>query len=274
MLFLIKTFIEDCMGKRAKTLRAGRGRSRSDRDNTTSGTDTRHAGYPFGDISNKLNVNVSARAKRMALRLDPQRQIVHLVVPKRVPMRSAFLFAEENRDWIREKIRALPRPVPFGDGSVLPIFGRERRIVVLYNPALKVTDIQLKKDEILVLTNKPDPSARIRRFLMELAKEKISALSHEKAATIRRRINDIQVRDTRSRWGSCSEDGNLSYSWRLIFAPPKAMDYVVAHEVAHLLHMDHSGTFWDACARLCKDYETGRNWMRDHGHSLMRFGQE
>jgi predicted metal-dependent hydrolase len=130
----------------------------------------------------------------------------------------------------------------------------------------------LKKEEILVLTNKTDPAPRIRRFLMDEAKKRIEELAAEKATLLRRRINSLQVKDTKSRWGSCSEDGDISFSYRLIFAPAKAMDYVVAHEVAHLMHMDHSDNFWRTCENLCWDYEFGKQWMSENGYDLMRFG--
>lgn len=261
------------MAKRAKPLRAGRGRLRSGGDSVSDPQNLAVGRYPFAEISPRLKVQISPRARRMALRLDPKHRVMHLVVPKRASLRSAFKFAEENREWIREKLRALPRQVPFRDGAVLPVLGRDRQIVILYNETLKYTDIILRKDEIVVLTNKLDPSVRIKRFLIDLAKEKITEMSYEKSSLIRRRISDIQVKDTKSRWGSCSEDGKISFSWRLIFAPPKAMDYVIAHEVAHLVHLDHSEAFWDVCEALSRDYETGKDWMRDNGHDLMRFGE-
>lgn len=260
------------MARRVKPLNAERARARSGRDLFSFSQENEWFGLPFAEISPRLKLSVSERAKRMALRLDPRERLVHLVVPKRASMRTAYLFAEQNKDWIREKLRDLPRAVPFRDGEILPILGRDRTIIVLYNPALKRTDIQLKKDELIVMTNKPDPSARIRRFLIDLAKEKLTELSLEKASVVRRRIVDVQVKDTRSRWGSCSDDGNLSFSWRLIFAPAKAFDYVVAHECAHLVHMDHSDNFWRVCERLSRDYEEGKDWMQKYGHSLMRFG--
>jgi predicted metal-dependent hydrolase len=83
---------------------------------------------------------------------------------------------------------------------------------------------------------------------------------------------DVQVKDTRSRWGSCTEDGRISYSWRLVFAPPKALDYVVAHECSHLVHMDHSENFWRLCEKTSRAYEEGKDWMQKNAHSLMRFG--
>ena len=260
------------MKKRVKPLNSGRTRARPGRDLFSFDQENGWFGLPFAEISPRLKLAVSERAKRMALRLDPRSRTVHLVVPKRASMRTAYLFAEANKEWIREKLRDLPKQVPFKDGEILPIFGRDRKIIVLFNPALKTTVIFLKKDELLVLTNKPDPSVRIRRFLMDLAREKLTELSLEKAAIVRRKLADVQVKDTRSRWGSCTEDGRISYSWRLIFAPLKAFDYVVAHECSHLVHMDHSENFWRLCERASRDYEEGKDWMQKNGHSLMRFG--
>lgn len=260
------------MKKRVKPLNAERARARAQADLFSRDGDNGLSGLPFSDISPRLQVNISERAKRMGLRLDPRKRVVHLVIPKRASMRAAYLFAEENKDWIREKLRDLPRPVPFKDGETLPILGRDRKIIILYNDALKQTDIMLKRDELLVLTNKPDPTVRIRRFLMDLAREKLTEMALEKASLVRRKVDEVLVKDTRSRWGSCSEDARLSFSWRLIFAPLKAFDYVVAHEVAHLVHMDHSDNFWRVCERLSRDYEEGKDWMGVNGHDLMRFG--
>lgn len=260
------------MGKRAKPLNTERAGSRSGKDLFSSPDDNKWSGLPFSDISPRLKLTISERAKRIGLRLDPRKRVVHLVVPKRANMHTAYLFAESNKEWIREKLRGLPPQVSFEDGEVLPILGRDRKIIVLYNEALKHTDIVLKKDELLVLTNKADPSVRIRRFLMDLAREKLAELALAKAALVRRRIDEISVKDTRSRWGSCSEDAKLCFSWRLIFAPAKSFDYVVAHEVAHLVHLDHSDNFWRVCERLSRDYEEGKDWMAANGHDLMRFG--
>lgn len=260
------------MKRRVKPLNAERARARAGRDLFSFEQENGWFGLPFAEISPRLKLSVSERAKRMALRLDPRTRTVQLVVPKRANMRTAYLFAEQNKDWIRSKLRDLPKQIPFRDGEILPILGRDRKIIVCYNPALKMTDIQLKKDELLVLTNKPDPSVRIKRFLMDLAKEKLTEMALEKASLLRRRLEDVQVKDTRSRWGSCTEDGRLSFSWRLIFAPAKAFDYVVAHECAHLVHMDHSDNFWRVCEKASRDYEEGKDWMLKNGHSLMRFG--
>ncbi len=261
------------MGKRVSPLQAGRKRLRPNTKTMSQSSDLATFAYPFSEISPRLKVNISTRARRMALRLDPKTRQMLLVVPQKASLRAAFRFAEENQEWIREKLRALPRPVAFKDGAILPVFGKDRRIVVLYNPALKFTDIQLRKDEIIVTTNKADPSARIRRFLMDEAKRRIETMAEEKAALIRRTVAEVQVKDTKSRWGSCAEDGRICFSWRLIFAPLKSLDYVVAHEVAHLVYMDHSANFWSVCEDLSWDYHEGKGWMEENGHELMRYGQ-
>ena len=256
---------------REAPLRNRRAKARADADLLTLQRSSAIERYPFDDISSRLQVNVSNRAKRLALRLCPKTRTMNLVVPPRASMKAAYEFARENEDWIRERLKELPRPVRLRDGAVIPVFGRERRIVVLYNENLKCTDILLKKDEIIVMTNKENPSARIKRFLIEETRERITALADEKCAAIRRKYSSITIRDTVSRWGSCSSDRRLSFSWRLAFAPKNAFDYVVAHEVSHLVYMDHSDNFWTLCESVSRDFDGGVDWMRQHAHTLMRY---
>lgn len=227
--------------------------------------------YPFSDISQCLTIKINPRAKRMALRLDPKKHQIKLVVPKNHSMRDAYLFALEHKYWIRQKIADLPAPVRFEAGAIIPILGENHTIKVTYDINLKKTDITLKNKEILVFTNKEDPTSRIKRFIIALAKERLTALSHEKAAMIDKTIKSVEVKAMSTRWGSCSEDGKLSYSWRLIFAPPHAFDYVVAHECAHLIHMDHSPDFWDVCEDLSSSYSKGKSWMKRHSGELVRY---
>ncbi len=224
-------------------------------------------------ISPHLKLKVSRRARRMALRLDPHNRAVNLVVPPRASLRKAHEFARQHEHWIREKIDSLPLPVPFTNGTIIPVLGKERTIRIIHDPGHKRTSIHLADDEIVIHTNKDDPSGRVTTFLKNLAREKITALTHEKAELLGKKAISIQMRDTRSRWGSCAPDGRMCFSWRLVLAPFAALDYVVAHEVAHMEHMNHGKAFWNLCARLAADFKTGRRWMREHGHTLMTYGQ-
>lgn len=219
-----------------------------------------------------LQLRVSKQARRMALRLDSKKRVVYLVVPSRTRVDKAYRFAWNNREWIHTHIEGLPQPVPFEHGAVLPLYGKQVRIKVNFDPERRTTSIRLEDNRLIVDTNKDDPSSRIERFLRQYALESLSELAERKAERIGKRIRSVQVRDTKSRWGSCGQDGELSFSWRLIFAPRAAMDYVVAHEVAHLGYLDHSDRFWDLCRRLSFSYAQGKAWMQDHGHTLMRFG--
>ncbi len=227
--------------------------------------------YPFEDISPDLHVKINPRAKRLALRMDPKNRVVNLVIPKRATIRNAYKFALEHKYWIRKKLEELPQPIHFTDGTIFPLLGQYTTIKITYGNTLKYTNIQLKNNELLVVTNKEDPTPRIKRFLMDLAEERLSALAHKKAKTLGKEIKMVDVKDTSSRWGSCSYDGKLSFSWRLIFATPEAFDYVVAHEVSHLCVMDHSPAFWHQCEDLCENYSNGKSWMRRHGDELIRY---
>ena len=219
-----------------------------------------------------LVIKRSPRARRLALRLDPKERVFHLVIPPGTPLKKAKEFARENREWMLERLRDLPEAVPFEDGQTIPIFGKNRVIRIHRKKSFKTTDFILKYNELIILTNLDDPTPRLRRYLAKLAKEEISKLAHQKAERVKKRIASIHVRDTKSRWGSCSEDGNLSFSWRLIFAPYAALDYVVGHEVAHLKHLDHSKNFWRVCRQLSDDFLEGHYWMSNYGHELMRYG--
>ena len=223
------------------------------------------------DLPDHVVIKRSTRARRMALRLDPQNRIFTLTLPRGMSLRKAQRFAEEHEDWMQECLSELAPQIRIEDGGILPILGQRTSIKVERDEQRKTTSIELDGKILRVRTNLDDPAPRIKRYLKTLAKERITELAHEKAKKLGKRINKIQIRDTKSRWGSCSEDGNLNFSWRLILAPHEALDYVIAHEVAHLKHMDHSDAFWAVCRKLSDEYLDGRYWMDAHGHELMRY---
>lgn len=224
------------------------------------------------ELPEKVIIKRSKRAQRIALRLDSRERVVHLITPERMNLQKALNFAYKHREWIFKQLAELPPQILFEHGAVISVLGQDRRIDISYGTGLKRTNIILKETEIFVSTNKDDPSGRIIRFLKKLAQEELGKRAHEKAAEINKEIPAIQIRDPKSRWGSCGPDGRIAFSWRLILAPYASMDYVIAHEVAHLVHMDHGKEFWALCAELCDSYTKGKKWMRSEGHSLHRYG--
>lgn len=209
----------------------------------------------------------SPRARRLSLRVSRLDGQVSLTLPAGVPLREAESFVSEKASWIRGHLAALPdalRPMP-GDrlpveGRLLPVVAAPRRGVAVTGAGIEVPDSGVDQTP-----------ARLGAFLKTLARERLVAASETHAARIGRPVGRITLRDTRSRWGSCSAEGNLMYSWRLVMAPPEVLDYVAAHEVAHLVHMDHSPAFWRQCEALFPDHRAQRAWLRAEGGTLHRY---
>lgn len=211
------------------------------------------------------------RARRLALRADVVRRDVCLVIPRRVSDKRAWEFAREHAAWISARIEKMGRPVPFVDGAVVPVFGQGRRITIIPCGG-RVTSCILHDDVLEVRTPRADPAANIRRFLYATLEEAARPLLEEKAARIGKKMTVLQLRDTSTRWGRCSPDGSIMLCWRLVFAPPYVLDYVVGHEVAHLRHLDHSPAFWTLCASLSDRMGDAQDWLRRHGNDLLKYG--
>ena len=225
-------------------------------------------------IEDLVTVKRSKRAKRVALRLDPIERVINLVIPQRMSLKKAYFFAREHEEWVKETLENLAPAVPFTHDMVLPIFGDTVTLDIHNNPEAKRTTLKQYDDVLMVKTYQDDPTNRITTHLRKLARNGLADIASEKADMIGKTISSVSVRDTKSRWGSCSQDGSLSFSWRLIFAPYGAIDYVVAHEVAHLVHMNHSKDFWSLCRDLSCNFVEGKYWMQNHGNELMRYGKK
>lgn len=226
----------------------------------------------FTTISPHIFVKISPKAKRLALRLDGRARRVNLVIPKKASLKKAYEFAELNSDWIKDKIDGLPCPIPYCNGAILPIMGINRTLRIIKSHG-KTTQIHLTGDEIVVTSPLEDVSPRISRYLRNLALEKLGEYAHAKASQLNRKLSKFIVRDMTSRWGSCSTDGRMTLSWRLIFAPMVSIDYVISHEAAHLLHPNHGKKFWNLCEELSINFATGHEWMKKNGASLGRYGE-
>ncbi len=217
-----------------------------------------------GDPPVPLILRRSARARRISLRVSSLDGRVTLTLPKNLPEREALAFAAEKESWIRGHLQRRPETVDVAHGVLLPIAGRDLRIV-----AGQGRGVRIAGDEILVGGDRPAKS--LERFLKELARDRLVGASDDYAQRLGRPFARVVLRDTRSRWGSCSSGGALMYSWRLILAPPEVLRYVAAHEVAHLQEMNHSAAFWTLVEQLYGDYRAPRDWLRKNGSHLHRY---
>ncbi len=216
-----------------------------------------------------LTVRRHPRARRIILRLAAEGDGAVVTIPERASFDEGVTLAQNHAGWIISRLAAVPPRVPFIDGAVLPFLGRDHRVRHLPRsfPAVRRED-----GEIIVAGRVDDLTRRVTNWLRHQARIEISGRVGDKAANLGCVPGRITLRDTRSRWGSCSAAGNLSFSWRLVMAPAVVLDYVVAHEVAHLAHRDHGPRFWRTAATLTDDVDGSRAWLRRHGQSLHRYG--
>lgn len=215
---------------------------------------------PFDDVL----VRRSARARRLSLRVSRLDGRVTLTLPLGVSDTLARKFIRGKSDWIS---RARAEVVQFTQveiGARLPVQGTARHLVATDEKVAR-----LQGDTIFAPRNQTGRCIRV--WLIECARQRAWTLSREFGEVIQRQPEKITIRDTRSRWGSCSETGNIMLSWRLMLAPVEVFDYVVAHEVAHLKEMNHSRDFWSTVGQLIPSYQTPRLWLRENGTELHRY---
>ena len=209
----------------------------------------------------EVRLKRNSRAKRLTLRLSRTDGKATLTLPTRASLREAEGFAERQEGWLRAQISKLPERAELLDGGRLPFRGVDLEIATTTGRSIRV-----ERNKILV--GGKHSGARLQAFVKIEARNALVPAVEKYASKINRPFNRITLRDTRSRWGSCSAEGNLMFSWRLVMAPPAVLDYVAAHEVAHLVEMNHSRAFWDVMHTLMPDYQNHRNWLREHGAKL------
>jgi predicted metal-dependent hydrolase len=208
----------------------------------------------------------SATARRFSLRVSRLDGRVTLSLPLRARESEAMAFAYAQEGWIRRTLADLPQQAGVGIDSVVPVEGRMLRLVPGTGRAVRI-----EEDQLHIPGDPAQAAVRAGAFLKLQARERLVAASDRYAALIGRRITRVTLRDTRSRWGSCAQDGALMYSWRLIMAPPAVLDYVAAHEVAHMVEMNHSPDYWAVVDRLYPGWQVQRKWLHTQGQSLHQF---
>lgn len=221
------------------------------------------------DISVRLRV--SARARRFTLRLEPSGEGAVLTLPPGVAIAQARMFLMRQSDWLARALARHPGRVVVGAGTRLPVAGAEVEITVVDGPrrAPRLADGRL------IVSGPGAPGfqvgPRIAAFLKARARDALVPAAERYAGMLGRRPAAVSLRDPRSRWGSCSARGRLSFSWRLAMAPPEVLDYVAAHEAAHLVEMSHATRYWEVVEQILPDYRRHRAWLKREGRKLHGF---
>lgn len=216
-----------------------------------------------------IAVKRSGRARNMSLRLARGGEGVVVVLPDGVPEREAERFANRQRDWVEARLESVPGRIPFADGAEVPLLGLPH--LIRHDPAAR-RGVWAEGGVISVSGGAEHLPRRVEEFLRGEARVVMAHHARELAARLGRKPGRVSVRDTTSRWGSCSARGDLSFSWRLVMAPDWVGRYVAAHEVAHLAEMNHGPDFWALVEGLAGDTAAPREWLRRHGPQLHRYG--
>lgn len=236
----------------------------------------------------------SARARRFSLQVSEARRGAVLTMPLYSSFADADEFLSRHLDWLKERVADLPKPVPFTDGAVIPLRGiahvvrfagavrrrgvvwaeepEDARIAPAWPTSARVDAWRLPR--LHIAGAREHASRRLSDWLRRQAHCDLKLRVDLHAKRLNLRPKRIFVRDQTTRWGSCSTSGALSFSWRLVLAPPFVLDYLAAHEVAHLAHMNHGPRFWALVARTMPRHEEARDWLSNHGSSLHAYGAE
>lgn len=219
-----------------------------------------------------VTIRHNPRARRLIIRVHPSTGEVTVVAPSRRALDHALDFARSEANWIKRRLAKVPRSVDLDLGARVLFRGEEHLVTAGHNgPAPVWREEQAGERFIRVSGRAEHAPRRLMDFFKREARQMLAARTVEIAASLGLRPARISVRDTQSRWGSCSTERALSYSWRLILAPPFVLDYVVAHEVAHMRHMNHGPRFWKLVHELTDHAESAQDWLGRNGPLLHRY---
>lgn len=226
-----------------------------------------------------IAIRRSARARRYTLKIVQATGEPLLVIPAHGNLERGVAFAQSQAGWLRERLKRMPGRVPFAEGQEIPLRGEPH--LLRHTGTLRGT-VQVTQPhegapagalpEIHVAGQHEHMSRRVVDWLKAEARRDLEPAVMAHAAKLDVRPKRVTIRDQTSRWGSCSTTGTLSFSWRLILAPPKILDYLAAHEVAHLVEMNHSRQFWRTLEGIAPHTAEAEAWLKRHGTSLFRYG--
>ena len=223
----------------------------------------------YGGSHIPVRIKRNKRARRLILRLEQGSGGVILTIPPGTEKSEAIAFTHQNAEWLHVKIQERPARQQFSNGQVLSLLDKQVRI--RHDPDDR-SAVRLKGNELIVCGRVEHLQRRVFDWLKVKAKDVICPRAELMAGQLGKRIGRGSVRNTRTRWGSCSSRGNLSFCWRLILTPEWVLNYVIAHEVSHLSHMNHGPAFWQTVASFDVKTDKARAWLNDNTARLQRIG--
>ena len=235
--------------------------------------DPDHLTVTEGNTPYRIAVRRRPGSRRMTLRVSGSTGEIALSLPPRAAIGDAQRFVDAHAGWIASRLARVPDRIAFAAGAMVPLRGVPHRIVHRFGTRNATRAVREGEEAVIAVAgDEASISGRLRRFLVAEAQRDLVAAVSRHADALGLTASRITIRDTRSRWGSCSSAGALSFSWRLILAPPFVLDYLAAHECAHLKELNHSHRFWTLVHGLCPATDEAEAWLKRHGTGLHRFG--
>lgn len=216
-------------------------------------------------------------ARRLTLRVSHSARSVVLTIPPYTDVREADRFLAKSLDWVRQRLEGVPDAVPFTEGAIVPLRGVAHQVVLAGrrrgSPVVTAVAGEPGQNARLIVCGDAEHAPRrLRDWLMGEARRDLEEQVYFHGRQLELSARRIVVRDQKSRWGSCTSEGVLSFSWRLVLAPPLVLDYVAAHEVAHLAEMNHGPRFWRLVKKTMPRLDEAKRWLRMNGMGLYRYG--
>jgi len=216
-----------------------------------------------------LQVREHPHATRMTLRIEPGGKALKLTVPLGLRPREIDSFIERQQGWLMTKLARYPIDCRLAEGGTIELRGVRHSIRRTGNLRGLTETRMVGETPVLLVAGLPEHlPRRVADFLKKEAKRDLEEAVRRHSARIGIRPVAVRFKDTKSRWGSCTSDRVLSFSWRIVMAPPAVIDYLAAHEVAHLKEMNHGAAFWRLCGELCPDMDDAKSWLKRHGNRL------
>jgi len=229
-------------------------------------------------LEEPVEVRRHPTARRMTLRISRTQRTVIVTLPMQCDLEQAGKFLSTHLDWVRDRLTKMPAAMPFADDAMVSLRGIPHRIVFTGRARAAAAVVEHIGDaghrELHVAGDIEAAPQRLRSWLIEQARKDLAERVAHHTARLGLEARKSSVRDQTSRWGSCSSKGNLSFSWRLVMAPPQILDYVTAHEVAHLAEMNHGPKFWALVRQTCPQMDEAKNWLQIYGIDLHRYGAQ